>query len=92
MPFPRGGRGRGFGLAQRDRSSHEVGSDSRNQDVMIPEGLEKEEKEEKKDPLHLIRHELAMLKKLDHPHVVKLYEVLDDPTGDSLYMVFENCP
>ncbi|KAN0063859.1 hypothetical protein ACQY0O_003464 [Thecaphora frezii] len=45
-----------------------------------------------KDPLVLIRHEIAILKKLHHPNVVKLYEVLDDPSKDSLYMVFENCP
>lgn len=32
-----------------------------------------------------------MLKKLDHENVVKLYEVLDDPKGDSLYMVMEMC-
>ncbi|KAK0555945.1 hypothetical protein OC846_001497 [Tilletia horrida] len=44
------------------------------------------------DPLFLIRHEIAILKKLHHPNVVKLYEVLDDPTQDGLYMVFENCP
>ncbi|UZJ54712.1 hypothetical protein CBS101457_004032 [Exobasidium rhododendri] len=44
------------------------------------------------DPLSLIRHEIAILKKLDHPNVVELYEVLDDPTKDGLYMVFEHCP
>ncbi|KAL9937608.1 hypothetical protein V8E36_003153 [Tilletia maclaganii] len=44
------------------------------------------------DPLFLIRHEIAILKKLNHPNVVKLFEVLDDPSQDSLYMVFENCP
>ncbi|KAG1453007.1 hypothetical protein G6F46_009325 [Rhizopus delemar] len=41
------------------------------------------------NPLELVRGEIAILKKLDHPHVVRLYEVLDDPSGDSLYMVFE---
>lgn len=38
------------------------------------------------NPLELVRGEIAILKKLDHPHVVRLYEVLDDPSGDSLYM------
>lgn len=38
------------------------------------------------NPLDLVRGELAILKKLNHPHVVKLYEVLDDPNDDSLYM------
>lgn len=44
------------------------------------------------DPLSLIRHEIAILKKLDHPNVVQLFEVLDDPSRDGLYMVFEYCP
>jgi len=33
--------------------------------------------------------EIAILKKLDHPNVVKLIEVLDDPEQDNLYMAFE---
>ncbi|CAG8625939.1 5366_t:CDS:2, partial [Ambispora gerdemannii] len=43
------------------------------------------------NPLYLIRVEVAILKKLNHPNVVKLYEVMDDPNNDSLYMVFEMC-
>ncbi|KAK9368949.1 kinase-like domain-containing protein [Lipomyces kononenkoae] len=43
------------------------------------------------DPLDLIRHEIAILKKLDHVNVANLYEVLDNPGGDSLYMVLEWC-
>ncbi|GBB86679.1 hypothetical protein RclHR1_13050008 [Rhizophagus clarus] len=43
------------------------------------------------DPLYLIRGEVAVLKKLNHVNVVKLFEVLDDPSNDSLYMVFEMC-
>ncbi|CAG8514917.1 11658_t:CDS:2 [Dentiscutata heterogama] len=42
------------------------------------------------DPLLLIRGEVAVLKKLSHQNVVKLFEVLDDEQ-DSLYMVFEIC-
>ncbi|KAI8994657.1 kinase-like domain-containing protein [Pilobolus umbonatus] len=41
------------------------------------------------NPLDLVRGEMAILKKLNHPHVVRLFEVLDDPSDDSLYMVFE---
>ena len=41
--------------------------------------------------LDLIRQEIAIMKKLDHPNVVSLIEVLDDPTEDSLYMVLEMC-
>lgn len=40
-------------------------------------------------PLEKIYREIALLKKLDHPNVVKLIEVLDDPNEDTLYMVFE---
>ncbi|CAO3621101.1 unnamed protein product [Cunninghamella blakesleeana] len=41
------------------------------------------------NPLDLVRGEMAILKKLNHPNIVKLYEVLDDPNDDSIYMVFE---
>ena len=43
------------------------------------------------NPLYLIKEEIAIMKKLDHPNLVSLYEVLDDPTEDSLYMVLEMC-
>lgn len=33
-----------------------------------------------------IYREIAILKKLDHPNIVKLVEVLDDPGEDKLYM------
>ncbi|XP_050679716.1 calcium/calmodulin-dependent protein kinase kinase 1 isoform X2 [Leptidea sinapis] len=41
------------------------------------------------DPLQSIYREIAVLKKLDHPNVVKLVEVLDDPAEDQLYLVFQ---
>lgn len=40
-------------------------------------------------PLQKIYREIAILKKLDHPNIVKLVEVLDDPDEDHLYLVFE---
>jgi len=40
-------------------------------------------------PLNRVYREIAVLKKLDHPNVVKLVEVLDDPVEDHLYLVFE---
>jgi len=43
------------------------------------------------NPLELIKEEIAIMKKLDHPNVVSLIEVLDDPSEDSLYMVLEMC-
>lgn len=42
-------------------------------------------------PLDLIKGEVAILKKLRHPNIVTLIEVLDDPTQDGLFMVFELC-
>ncbi|KAK1756096.1 kinase-like domain-containing protein [Echria macrotheca] len=47
--------------------------------------------EEAKDALFLIREEIAIMKKLNHPNLVQLIEVLDDPLEDSLYMVLEMC-
>ncbi len=37
-------------------------------------------------PWDNIGREIAILKKLDHPNVVKLYEVLDDPHQDELIL------
>ncbi|XP_077479372.1 calcium/calmodulin-dependent protein kinase kinase 2 isoform X1 [Stigmatopora argus] len=42
-----------------------------------------------KGPLERVYQEIAILKKLGHSNVVKLVEVLDDPSEDHLYMVFE---
>ncbi|KAF9433204.1 hypothetical protein BGZ76_009753 [Entomortierella beljakovae] len=42
-------------------------------------------------PLDLIKSEIAILKKLNHRNIVKLYEVLDVAHSDSMYMVFELC-
>ncbi|CCG81159.1 Calcium/calmodulin-dependent protein kinase kinase [Taphrina deformans PYCC 5710] len=41
--------------------------------------------------LALVRSEIAIMKKLDHENLIDLLEVLDDPDGDSLYMVLELC-
>ncbi|XP_047449252.1 calcium/calmodulin-dependent protein kinase kinase 1b [Mugil cephalus] len=43
-------------------------------------------------PLERVYKEIAILKKLDHPNVVKLVEVLDDPQEDGLHMAFELVP
>jgi [calcium/calmodulin-dependent protein kinase] kinase len=47
--------------------------------------------EEHGNPLYLIKEEIAIMKKLNHPNLVSLIEVLDDPEEDSLYMVLEMC-
>ncbi|KAL4660593.1 calcium/calmodulin-dependent protein kinase kinase 1 isoform X2 [Arapaima gigas] len=38
-------------------------------------------------PLERVYQEIAILKKLDHVNIVKLVEVLDDPSEDNLHMV-----
>lgn len=53
--------------------------------------LSDQKAEEAKDALFLIREETAIMKKLNHPNLVSLIEVLDDPEEDSLYMVLEMC-
>ncbi|KAJ1985405.1 hypothetical protein H4R34_000059 [Dimargaris verticillata] len=42
-------------------------------------------------PLDPIKREVAIFKKLQHPNIVKLFEVLNDPDNDCLYMVYEMC-
>lgn len=39
-----------------------------------------------------VRHELAVLKKLRHPNVTCLHEVIDDPSRNKLYLVLEYVP
>ncbi|KAH9945142.1 kinase-like domain-containing protein, partial [Epithele typhae] len=41
------------------------------------------------DTEHKIRKEIAIMKKLNHPHIVRLLEVVDDPLQDKIYMVME---
>jgi [calcium/calmodulin-dependent protein kinase] kinase len=53
--------------------------------------LSKQEADEANDSLVFIRQEIAIMKKLNHPNLVQLIEVLDDPDEDSLYMVLEMC-
>jgi len=51
-----------------------------------PGGAERKPSE---NPLQKVYREIAIMKKLDHPNVCKLVEVLDDSEDDNLYMVFE---
>jgi calcium/calmodulin-dependent protein kinase kinase 2 len=36
-----------------------------------------------------IQQEMAIMKKLDHPHLVKLYEIIDDQKEKNLYLITE---
>nr|XP_019050083.1 CAMKK/CAMKK-META protein kinase [Kwoniella bestiolae CBS 10118]OCF29013.1 CAMKK/CAMKK-META protein kinase [Kwoniella bestiolae CBS 10118] len=48
--------------------------------------------EEQQDPLGLIRREIAVMKKLDHPNIIHLYEAISVPTADALFLVLEYLP
>ncbi|KAG2494526.1 hypothetical protein HYH03_007293 [Edaphochlamys debaryana] len=42
-------------------------------------------------PMAAIMREIAVMKKVDHPHVVRLHEVIDPPGSSYLMMVMEYC-
>ncbi|OQV26241.1 Calcium/calmodulin-dependent protein kinase kinase [Hypsibius exemplaris] len=41
------------------------------------------------NPFLNIERETAILKRLNHPNIVKLFEIMDDPEEDMIYFVFE---
>ena len=53
--------------------------------------LHRHSSDDENNSFDLIKEEIAIMKKLHHPNIVSLVEVLDDPTEDSLYMVMEMC-
>ncbi|KAI0996430.1 Calcium/calmodulin-dependent protein kinase kinase [Podosphaera aphanis] len=54
-------------------------------------GLKIQSMGEYQSPLCFIRKEIEIMRKLNHPNLARLIEVLDDPDEDSLYMVLELC-
>ncbi|KAJ5501761.1 Calcium/calmodulin-dependent/calcium-dependent protein kinase [Penicillium expansum] len=75
-------------LLRRPRGPSRPGSDFNSPLHRHPSG---DDVETAKNPLYLIKEEIAIMKKLNHNNLVSLIEVLDDPTEDSLYMVMEMC-
>lgn len=45
-----------------------------------------------KTALMKVEREIAIMKKLNHPNLIQLYDVLDSPESDILYMVLEYMP
>jgi [calcium/calmodulin-dependent protein kinase] kinase len=54
-----------------------------NRDIMKHDKLGKQNK------LDDIKREIAIMKKLNHPNVLRLYEVMDDPKMNKLFLVLE---
>lgn len=45
-----------------------------------------------KTSFHVIQNELAILKKMNHKNIVQLFEIIDDPAYDKLFMIMEFIP
>ncbi|CAG8026345.1 unnamed protein product [Penicillium salamii] len=75
-------------LLRRPRGPRRPGTDFNSPLHRHPSG---DDTENGKNPLYLIKEEIAIMKKLNHHNLVSLIEVLDDPSEDSLYMVMEMC-
>ncbi|KAI9334268.1 kinase-like domain-containing protein [Obelidium mucronatum] len=54
-----------------------------------PQQQQQEKQVKQADPIDLVRREIAIMKKLHHPHIVRLFEVLHDPSSETIYMVYE---
>lgn len=46
----------------------------------------------KQTALDLVYYEIALMKKIRHPNLLRLHEVLDSQANDHLYIVLEYCP
>ncbi|KAI9477310.1 kinase-like domain-containing protein [Coemansia mojavensis] len=53
--------------------------------------MQKQQELEAEDPFYLIKTELAVSKKLQHPNLVRVHEVLNDDEQDILYLVIDLC-
>lgn len=51
--------------------------------------IDKDGKRIVKNALDDVRREIAIMKKLNHENVIKLYEVIETTDGDKIYMVID---
>ncbi len=40
-----------------------------------------------KNALHLVKREIAILKKLSHPNIIRLFEVIQNEEHDKIYLI-----
>lgn len=80
-----GGAGGAGGVSATAAESSSASTTTRGE-VGADESVSAVAKSKALDPIQCVYREIAILKKLDHPNIVKLVEVLDDPDQDSLYL------
>ena len=98
---------RGFGLFRRSKSIDCNATENGENDQLVAvkifskSNLKKRRTFERdkttkrvrvKTALQQVQREIALMKKLSHPNLVRLYEVIDSPETDILYMVLEYMP
>lgn len=71
----------------KDRRTH--GKNERIYAVKVINRAFKKQIGRQQSELDMIKKEIAIMKKLHHPHVLKLFEVMDDPKVNKLYLVLE---
>lgn len=43
-----------------------------------------------KNSISILQKEIAIMKKISHPNLVQLHEVIDDPDEGTMYLIMEN--
>ncbi len=55
-------------------------------------GFKNTGEEEGNRVLGRLKEEVEIMKRLNHPHIIKLFETIDDPNADELYIITEYMP